>query len=343
MTRTVTTRLELLRRNAKVCNLEMISAPKIVMRASSAIKTSLSATVLSDSRANWLTDEVRAVLTIDGVDYHCGVFIPATVTETTEGAEMTVSFEAYDRCWYCKSSLWVSPRRLREGTNYIAAVERLLQECGLNLLLKTPTAARLVTDRVWDSGTPILSIINELLSEINYKPLWFNADGYAVLQPLVTPSAERIEHRLDGNDIRSLLLPQATRETDIYSAANVFVVTCSNPEYEEPLVATAVNNNPSSPLSTIKRGRRIYHFERVNNIANQEELNKYADNLRWQSMAIGETVSVSTALLPGFGVNDVVALNIKNASGLYLSTGWTMDFVSGGDMSHTLERVVFTY
>lgn len=328
------------------------SPPVITMNDSAEIKTSLRG--IFDAQAldvdgnpitpNWLTDEIQPVMEIDGVSSPLGVFLPATVTPAESNGIKTISIEAYDRCWRVKDVYTANMLYLANGTNYLSAVEQLLTAAGISLLVKTPTSATLPEARQgWDMGTSYLTIINELLGEINYNPLWFNARGAAVLEPASVPTAGNIEHTLDASNVESLMLPQISRTTDVYRAPNVFLVTCTNPDKSVPMVARSENTNPQSPLSIIRRGRLIMSVTRVNNIASQAALQAYADRLRNESMISGETIRVSTALLPGFGVADVTAIHYGELSAVCIERGWTMQLTVGGTMTHELERVVIAF
>lgn len=298
---------------------------------------------------DWLTDELQPVMILDGVEHELGVFLPAAVTPAESDGVESLEIEAYDRCWRVKDTYTESLLYFAAGTNYLTAVEQLLTACGIGLVIKTPTAQAFPEAREdWGVGTSYLTIVNELLAEISYKPLWFNNRGAAVLEPAAVPTAANIQHTISDQPedqaagalpiIR--MLPQISRETDIYQAPNVFVVICSNADKSGPLVARAENTNPQSPLSIMRRGRRIVQVSRVNNIADLASLQAYADRLRDDSMIGGETVKVVTALQPGFGAADVTALRYKDLSAVCVEHAWTMDLRPGGAMQHTLERVV---
>lgn len=344
MIRTVEVRFNLLRNGAWAGNLLALesSAPVLRMNVTGDIKTALSGDFAVQEDANWLTDEIQPVLLIDGVPYPLGVFLPATARDAENETTRSVHIEAYDRCWKVQDNYTEDLYYIAAGTNYITAVKTLLEAAGIAAVLATPTSLTTATARQdWDIGTSYLEIVNQLLSEINYKPLWFNAEGVAVLEPAAVPTAANIRNTLDSSDVKSLLLPQITRETDIYRAPNVFICIVTNPDLTGPLVAKAENNNPQSPLSIMRRGRRIAEVVYVQNIASQEELQTYANRLLFDSMTQGETLVVSTGLLPGFGVNEITALHYGDLSALCRETAWTMELRPGGTMSHTLERVVY--
>ena len=78
----------------------------------------------------------------------------------------------------------------------------------------------------------------------------------------------------------------------------------------------------------------------VDNLGSQEELQAYANRIRNESMITGETITVQTGILPGFGVNDVTALSYGDTFAVCLERAWSMDLSVGGKMTHTLEKVV---
>lgn len=344
MQRTLGFKYNVLRGNAiysQLIAMQDASAPTIRMNDSGPIKTSFSGTFLPNAAVNLLSDELQPVLVVNGVEHPLGVFLVSTVSELEDPAR-SIAVEAYDRGWRVESTKTESMIYFAAGTNYLEAVKTLLEQAGITTVIETPTAAALAEDRQeWAVGTSFLTIVNQLLGEINYKELWFNQNGIAILEPVLTPTAENITHTLDSDDVSSLLLPELRKETDAFSAPNVFICICSNLDMDVPMVATSVNENPASPLSTISRGRRICSVEYVDNIANQAELQTYADKKRDNSMIRGETLIAQTALLPGFGVDDVTALHFNDFSGICMERAWTMELSVGGTMSHTLEKVVY--
>lgn len=341
MIRELEIRFRILRSGSFFGELHPVGSPRLTMSDSAAIKTSLSGEFLIPEEIDWLSDEIQPVLVIDGEESPLGVFLPATVTPTETETTKSVKVTAYDRCWRVRDTYAESSVYFASGTNYLAAIESLLTAAGIVLTVKTPTAAAFPEAREdWQAGTSYLDIINELLSEISYNPLWFNSQGAAVLEPASVPAAENIEHTLDDTDVRSLLLPQITRETDVYSAPNVFLCICSSADKASVLTASAENTNPQSPLSIMRRGRRIVKVTRVNNIADQTALTAYAEKLRNESMLGGETIRVTTGLLPGFGVADVTAIRWGELSEICVEHAWEMELGVGGSMKHTLERVV---
>lgn len=344
MVRKVSFQYVVVRNGADYMTLQEIegSEPTIRMDADGEIKTSFSGSFEDPGdTVDWLSDEIRPEMIIDETTYPLGVFLPGSVMHSESETTKSVRIEAYDRCWQVKDIKTSSPEYFAAGVNYISAIEQLLTQAGIASISATPTSATLAEARAdWSLGTDYLSIINQLLGEINYKDLWFNASGAAVLEPAEVPSAQNIQHTIDADDPAALLLPDNSRELDVYNAPNVFVVVCSNPDKSAVMIARSENTNPQSPLSIPRRGRSIMMVEQVDNIADQNALQAYADKLRNQSMITGETISIRTGLLPGFGVDDVTAIQLDDLMAICRERAWSMQLRAGGVMSHTLERVV---
>lgn len=335
------------------------SAPTLRMSSGGEIKMSMEGSFLGgaidtqgrEAEIDWMTDEIKPVLEINGVPKPLSVLMPAKVTPKENRGVTTLEIQAFDRCWRVRDTKVEGSINLPAGTPYLDAVEQLLASAGIGTIIKTPSTATLTEDREdWQTGTSYLSIINDLLGEINYKQLWFNSEGSAMLEPASVPDAAHIQHILtdqvpDPRNSREAGLirvyPTFSKETDVYNAPNVFICVCSNADKSGDMKATAVNENPQSPLSVQRRNnRRIVQSVYVNNIASQAELQAYADRMLNDSMMTGETIQVETLLLQGFGVEDVTALQYGDELSICRETGWTMQLTPGGKMNHTLEKVV---
>lgn len=334
------------------------SAPMLRMSRSGEIKMAMQGifqpvaidTKGEETEPDWMTDEIQPVLEIDGEALPLGILMPAKVTPKDNRGIKTIDVQAFDRCWRVQDTKVEGSINLTAGTLYLDAIEGLLTSAGVTTIMKTPSTAEITEDREdWQTGESYLTIINDLLSEINYKQLWFNENGYAMLEPASVPDAEHIQHVLSDRapDLRNSreaklirIYPGFSRETDIFQSPNVFVCVCSNADKSSDMIAKAVNDNPQSPLSVQRRGRRVVKVIHVNNIASQADLQTYAERMLSDSMMTGETMQVETTLLPGFGVDDVTALQYGTEMSICRETDWTMQLMPGGKMTHVLEKVV---
>lgn len=342
--RTIDFRFRVIRDGGDFCLLHPAndSMPVLSMDDKNSIKTGLSGEFLfPEADVNWLTDEIRPEMILNGVTYRLGVFLPNKVSEKDNGILKYLQITAFDRGWLVRDHHAESRPFFAVGTNYLEAVGSALASSGIVHIAEIPTTETLSEDREdWEVGDSWLDVANKLLKEINYEDIWFDSDGACVLEPISTPSAENIEHILNEDDVESMITPGFELTTDFCETPNVFICVCSNADKSAAMTAIGENTNPQSPLSIARRGRRIATVVQVDNIASQEELQVFADRQVTDSMLTGETIQVQTALLPGFGVGDVTALRYGNILSVCKERAWSMQLGVGGKMTHTLERVI---
>lgn len=116
-----------------------------------------------------------------------------------------------------------------------------------------------------------------------------------------------------NDDNSSILLPEITVDNDMFGIPNVVEVMYSyGGDYK---YAKVVNDDPSSPISTVNRGREIPYRDTNANLsgyATQEQVNAYAERLLKAFSTIQYTVSYSHAYCP-VRVGDCVRLNYTRA------------------------------
>ncbi|WP_279194198.1 hypothetical protein, partial [Holdemania massiliensis] len=138
----------------------------------------------------------------------------------------------------------------------------------------------------------------------------------------------------------SKIKPDLSVFEDVYKIPNVFVGIVSRPE-SEPIIYRKVNDDPDSIISTVGRGFEIVKVENLNDIANEEELKSYIDDIYLQSVQTVEKVEFSTAIEPDHTFQELIQIETKSISGLYKETAWNIDLTPTGKMSHTVERKVY--
>lgn len=318
------------------------SAPSILVSKDAQIKGSLSAQLYEQEGVDLLSDELQPCIVVDGETTALGVFQATTVQEVCDEYGTRLHIEAYDRCWRVQQRRTEGVYHLSAGTPYLTAVQQLLTAAGIKLILATPSSAVLATDREdWDAGTDYLAICNQLLEEINYDPVWFDGYGMCHLEAYTAPDGNRIDHAYSASDVRLRpITDDRTQEVDLFSAPNVFVRICSNPDLPAPLTATAVNESPTSATSVLRRGMRIVDVGQVDNIASQAELQALVDRLRNESMYATKTITFYTLAEGGHGVGDIVSVDDELIGGIWEETAWSLTLAPGELMQHTARRVV---
>ena len=182
--RRVDYRFQVLRNGVPYAELAAIGAPTIKMQSTAAIARSLSGEFAKprDWEPNFLRDEIRPQMQLDGQWFSLGVFIASSVSETWSNGAGHLRIEAMDRTLLVKQVSTEGLLHLSAGTPYTTAVTQLLAAAGITSVLTDASDDVLTTDREdWDEGTSYLNIANALLDEMAYDPLWFDGDGVARL------------------------------------------------------------------------------------------------------------------------------------------------------------------
>lgn len=341
MNKTPTFRFDIVENGVCIGQAFALNKPSVKCDSDAEVKLSLSGEfVLNIQDPNWLKARIKPYLIIGGKESSLGEYLISQADDCTD--KKGVKF------WQIKGmDLGRIPQRSRTekrvlfqaGQRYTDIVQSILLELGISRIIAIQSDATLKNDRAdWEIGTSRLEVINSLLKEINYQSLWFDTEGNARIQPHRQVDGTVIDHRYESGEL-SQIKPQVDISSDIYKAYNVFTAMVSSPEYEEPMIAVSVNDIPTSRISTVNIGRVQAPIEKLDDIANQEELQKYVDNLRFQSMCSTETISFRTALNQ-HQVRDIVSIHHPQASGIYQETQWKMTLSYDGEMTHTAQRVV---
>lgn len=338
---TVYARYEILKNGGVWTELYSAAPAEIQNISTSALKMSLRGTFYKpEKEVNFLTDRIRVVLHINGIDYNKGVFLATTLEEIGGEGGDKLEIEAYSILYLAQRSKVEGVYNIPKGTNYISAIQTLLLESGITEYEMEKTDLVMATDRQdWDEGTPRLQVINELLAEINYNSAWPDLDGKVRLTKYTPPSNANIRHTYRRGEY-SVLTPEYKASTDLFGKPNVFKCICDNPELPEVLVATAVNEDPNSKFSTVSIGARVLYLERVDNVPDLTTLQERADNLRIKSLQTTQEVEFVTALMPGHQTYDTVALDNGDITGIYTETEWRATMDAAGLMVHKGKRVI---
>lgn len=302
------------------------------------------------SNAAWNADVFRmATFTLTQAStqyaqFPLGVFLMSSPTRHVDATGVvTRQIQGYDLLQILVSNYCTSRYTVTAGTNYIAAVRDALKAAGITTGLNlTPTSDTLPVTRDWKLGTPYLTIINDLLSAINYNSLWFDANGVCVAEPYVTPN-NRASTYTFAADQESILSPVVQETLDLFSVPNTWIATVSEPN-QQVLTAQYINSNAQSPTSTKSRGFTIVKVDQNSTAPTQSALNQYVANLAYQDSQIYDQVVLQTALAPFGEDRDVYTIQYQagpmNLSAKFEEIRWTLPLTAGGMHSHTVQRSV---
>lgn len=337
---TFSARYEVLRGNAVYKEIyPMYDNVEIANAESSALKMSLRGTFYEyDNDINFLTDRLRVIVTLNGIDYPLGIFLVTTETIVQSTGISGVEIEAYSILYLAQRKKIEDVLYIPSGTNYITEIIQLLSSCGITDVEADPTEFTFATSRSdWDIGTPVLDIVNQLLSEITYNSIWVNLKGIVQLTKYQQPEIGDVQHVYSAGEY-SIIGSDYKITSDRFDKANVFRVTCENPELDSMMVAISENNSADSPFSTVNIGRMLY-VEQVDSIPSQTALQNYADKLKYQSMQTTEITEFVTAIMPEHETFDVIALENGKMRGIYTEVEWSLIVGAGENMKHKARRI----
>ena len=179
-----------------------------------------------------------------------------------------------------------------------------------------------------EDGETNLSMIDKILSAINWR-LRIDGEGTIYVGPYESePVAVFDPYELD------ILEPTISIEADWFSAPNVFCAIS-----ESGITATAVDEDPDSPLSTVNRKREVWMTESGVNLASNETIEQYASRRLEEEQRVEKTAEYTRRYVPNVFPGDVVLLHYPE-QGL---NGKFMVWSQSVDLSHeapTDEEVV---
>jgi hypothetical protein len=187
-----------------------------------------------------------------------------------------------------------APYSVASGVNALGRAKSLIASVGLNVVADASTAV-LVTAANFDAGTSYLEIVNWLLRYADFDSA--EVDGYgnvvlkryvdpAMLSPVVTFGA--------GPDC--IFMEGVVHEFDMREVPNKVVAVMSG--QDSTMTATAVNEDPFSRYSTVRRNRTIVHVEQVSQIETQAALDEAAKRTLQQLTSAVESVEFDHVFLP---------------------------------------------
>ncbi len=229
---------------------------------------------------------------------------------------------------------------IASGSNYVREVRNLINGAGIKKI-NIETSVLMARENIeFEIGTSKLEVINALLTAINYEPLHFNGNGYAVSRRYVEPVNRRTEHSYRTDD-KSIIKAGAKQSLDMYNVPNIFVRYTDDPDGEE-LRSEYVNDSAGSKISTVNRGRNVVDIESVDDIADQETLDALVRRIAIEKSQTYDAITIPTGLMPHHEYRDCIFVNetTLGVGNKYIEYAWEMELSIGGTMSHTLKRVV---
>lgn len=279
----------------------------------------------------------------DFVEYPHGEFLLSTPKRQLENGAVTRSVEAYDQNQVLLETKAMSRPAISPAwapNNYSTTIDNILSQFPLPRRRVVWSPITVPAERSWDVGIPWLTVLTDLGNAINYRPLYFDGDGWAIAEPHHT-AAENPSTWTFADNEHGVTLPKMEHELDLFAVPNQWTLYVS--ESDRPTMqATYTNNDPSSPTSVPARGRVISSVEQYNAAATQAVLNAKVQKAAFDQSQIYEAITFETAMFPMWEPFDVYT--IQNApltiNHKYQELSVSYDLQAGATMQRVARRIV---
>lgn len=172
---------------------------------------------------------------------------------------------------------------------------------------------------VAEDGETNLTLAVKVLDAIGWR---IRLDGLGVIH--VEPRTRDIVTMFDANE-NDVIELQVSEEYDWYSCPNVLRVIADD------LTAVIRDDSPTSPLSTVSRGREIWREEDSVKLGDNESIAAYAARRLKELQSPGRTVSYTRRFHPDVRVGDYVRINHPEISidGVFRVTEQSIELTYG--------------
>lgn len=301
-------------------------------------------TILDDRTIDYLSNRIKPhmCLKMPGgwVDWPLGVFLLASPQKDVRGLTVYREVEAYDTTLALKQDCITERLFIAAGTTYTAAWSKVFIGAGVYDFNIKQSAETLASDREWAPGTPRLDIINALLAEINYTPLYADENGVYTATEKKDPTIDDAEYIYTTKE-DSIIGDGASEEIDYFELPNYFIGYTSSPD-APALKSVYVNNSPLSVLSVANRGRPITEKKEFENIASQTALDRAVYLWAQERSNVDGIVSFPSALMPFHGYRNVLGVEHETlrVADIYTEMRWSMPLLAGEQMRHSVKKVI---
>lgn len=241
-----------------------------------------------------------------------GTFLVQTPSLSFDGKVSTSSLDAYTPLIELKENQPPLGYNIPKDSNIMDIAYKLCRENMRAPVVQTTASDKLYSDFVSDVNDTWIAFIKDLVYNAK-KRLTLDEMGRVLFSPIQDLASMQPVWTFN-DDNSSILMPDISMDQDLYNMPNVVEVIYSNGN--ETRYARVVNDDPNSPLSTIRRGREITHRITDTGLAGvptNAQLEEYAVQQLKALSSVEYTISYTHGFVPIVRVGDCVRLNYKRA------------------------------
>lgn len=243
--------------------------------------------------------------------YSLGTFLVQSPSYSFDGKIKNVTLDAYTPLLELKENPTPLGYSVLKDENILDTAYRIVREQVRAPVIKPQKDEVLNTNFVANLNDTWITFVRDLVANADHS-LALDDMGRIFFSPNQdTMSLQPIWTFDDSNS--SILYPELSVDRDLYGIPNVVEVIYSNGT--EYYYGKAVNDDPSSPISTVNRGRQITHRESNPSLLgnpSQDRVQEYAENLLKEMSSLEYTVTYTHGYCP-VRIGDCVRLNYRRA------------------------------
>lgn len=240
-----------------------------------------------------------------------GTFLIQTPSYSFDGKITNVTMDAYTPLLELKENPPPLGYSILKDENILDIAYRIVGEQVRAPVIRTEKDDTLFTNFVANTDDTWITFIYDLLANAKYS-LYLDEMGRVLFTPVQdTASLQPVWTYDDSNS--SILYPSLDIDHDLYGIPNVVEVIFSNGA--SYYYGRAVNDDPSSPISTVNRGREITHRVTDPDLMGdptEEQIQAYAETLLRELSSLEYTITYTHGYCP-VRIGDCVRLNYSRA------------------------------
>ena len=301
-----------------------------------------------DEMPNWRDVLVQPVYTatlLDGstVSWPMGVYLcTSPSTGHSFGGLVTVEVALYDQTLRLRRAKLTNTWGVPAGTNVVHQIRALFAEYApIVRHALEDSSETLRNSMVWEPGTPILRVMNDLADAAGMFALWADADGLVRTSPYVRPQ-DRPRVWVFTEGVESVHEENVTHDRDDFDVPNRVTGISRTDGEDEPALRfqlTLDEIDPAHPLAFVRTGEWVDRFESEVEATSMEVLAQRVERWLREGISVTSTATLTHAPLP-LALQERTAIN---SGGLFIpsATVQSIDIpcAPGEDWTTTLRGV----
>lgn len=249
---------------------------------------------------------------LESARFHLGVYVLTTPTRNLGTVPATLNFAGYDLVHLLRQPI-ADSYEVPVGTDPAQAAADVLGIAIPGAEARVAASGTVTTKRmtwVLDPAEPVTyyQIISELLAGVGYRPIWFDWEGVARIEPFTDLQGSTPEWTFSIEHADTLLSEERAQELDLFNVPNWWrFVIADLPDLpvEGVSMFTWEDHSAVNPGSILNRGRIVRHVQSVP-APTYDELKEFALRRIVETLSPAETFRVKTQPFPLAWHYDVV-------------------------------------